>query len=319
MQRRQFLESAALMTAPSTNQAQRRAELYSLLGDLPPRDRAVAARTIATEQRDGFTLEKLILDLNGFEPVPAYFLKVAEPGKRPTVLFNHWHGGQYKLGKDQVLEARPDWGNPSWGDTLTKSGHNVLAIDTWVFGERATRTEADVFKEMLWKGQVMWGMMVYDSLKAIDYLVTRPDVDASRLATIGMSMGSTMAFWTAALDTRLKVCIDICCQTDFQALIESNNLKGHGIYYYVPSLLKHFTTSQINELIIPRAHSALAGNLDGLTPPTGLDRINREVAAAYAAAGVPQNWKMLRYDVAHVETPAMRAQAISFLELHLNG
>ena len=42
----------------------------------------------------------------------------------------------------------------------------------WAFGERRGRTR-EIFKEMLWKGRVMWGMMVYDSIKAIDYIFTR--------------------------------------------------------------------------------------------------------------------------------------------------
>ena len=56
---------------------------------------------------------------------------------------------------------------------------------------------------MLWHGQVMWGMMVYDSIRAVDYLVSRDDVDPGRIATMGISMGSTMAWWAAALDTRI--------------------------------------------------------------------------------------------------------------------
>ena len=74
----------------------------------------------------------------------------------------------------------------------------------------------------------MWGMMVYDSLRAVDYLVTRADVDAGRIGTIGMSMGSTMGWWLAALDERVKVCVDICCLTDFEALLEEKGLEGHG-------------------------------------------------------------------------------------------
>jgi cephalosporin-C deacetylase-like acetyl esterase len=58
-------------------------------------------------------------------------------------------------------------------------------------------------------------MMVYDNIRAIDYLATRPEVNAARIATLGLSMGSTMAWWTAALDERVKVCVDICCLTDF--------------------------------------------------------------------------------------------------------
>jgi cephalosporin-C deacetylase-like acetyl esterase len=85
------------------------------------------------------------------------------------------------------------------------------------------RTELDTFKEMLWKGQVLWGMMVYDTLRGLDYLFTRPEVDPARIGTLGMSMGSTMAWWVAALDPRLKLCVDICCLTDYQALIEAHN------------------------------------------------------------------------------------------------
>ena len=64
-------------------------------------------------------------------------------------------------------------------------------------------------------------MMVYDALKAVDYLVTRPDVDAQRLATVGMSMGSSTAQWAGALDPRLKVVVDICCLTDWHTLVRS--------------------------------------------------------------------------------------------------
>ena len=120
--------------------------------------------------------------------------------------------------------------------------------------------------------------MVYDTLKATDYLVTRPEVDPERIGSLGLSMGSTMAWWHAALDERVRVCVDICCLTDFEALIQARGLDGHGIYYYVPSLLKHFSAADINALICPRAHSSLAGNWDKLTPPEGLDRIRRRLA-----------------------------------------
>ncbi|MCC6585756.1 MAG: acetylxylan esterase [Bryobacterales bacterium] len=247
--RRQFLETAGVAaTVRSGSATGRRKQLYGLLGDLPARNRKVTARTVRTVDKGAYTLERLVLDLNGIEEAPAYFVKP---------------------------------------------------------------------QDMLWKGQVMWGMMVYDSLKAIDYLETRPDVDKTRMGTLGMSMGSTMAWWVAALDTRMKVCIDICCLTDFQSLIEANGLGGHGIYYYVPSLLKHFTASEINALICPRPHLGLAGDRDALTPVKGLERIDADMKAVYAKAGKPENWKLLRYDVAHEETTDMRREIMAFLKLHL--
>ncbi len=163
----------------------------------------------------------------------------------------------------------------------------------------------------------MWGMMIHDSLRALDYLTSRADVDASRIATMGISMGSTLAWWTAALDERIKVCIDICCLTDFQALIEEQGLGGHGIYYYVPGLLKHFTTAEINALTAPRAHLALAGDQDILTPVAGLERIDEALRKVYADAGAPEAWRLKRYDVGHCETPDMRREALLFLEQRL--
>lgn len=305
-------------TGATGDPASRRRELYRLLGVLPDRNREISARTVSTEQRPAYILEKLELDLNGIEPVPAYFVRPKSfEGPIPAILYNHAHGGDYKLGKNEFLEGREALQSPPYAEVLASLGCCGLCMDTWVFGERATRTEMDVFKEMLWKGQVLWGMMVYDSIRGIDYLTSRPEVDPSRIGTLGLSMGSTMAWWVAALDERVKVCVDICCLTDFEALVEADGLKGHGIYYFVPSLLKHFTTAQINALIAPRAHLSLAGNLDPLTPPAGLDRIDRELKQVYSSFGRSENWKLLRYDVGHQETAEMRLEIVDFLRQSL--
>ena len=112
--RREFLQaSAAVMassaipnTGPSVgaepeqqpsqgfvaNQEQRRKELWGLLGALPWQHRPSPPRLVKTERHDGYTLERLVLDLNGAEPVPALLLI---PDKRqtpaPGLLYIHWH------------------------------------------------------------------------------------------------------------------------------------------------------------------------------------------------------------------------------------
>jgi dienelactone hydrolase len=296
----------------------RRKELHSLLGELPKRHRPISAEKVAEEPREHYVLEKLVLDLNGIEPVPAYFTRPRETDQPlPVVLYNHAHGGEYQIGKEELISARGGVQPPPYSEELTRRGVAALGIDHWAFGERRGRSEGEIFKEMLWRGQVMWGMMVYDSIRAIDYLTGRRDVDAARIATLGISMGSTMAWWTAALDERVKVCVDICCLTDYHALIETRGLDGHGIYYYVPRLLKHFTTAQINALIAPRAHLSLAGLYDRLTPPAGLDRIDEELRRTYAAAGAPDAWHLSRHHCGHMETAAMRAEILAFLKNHL--
>ena len=301
--------------AGSIDKDARRRELYGLLGDLPQRERKVSSRTVEVRRGD-YVIEKLVLDLNGIEDVPAWFVKPLESNTRlPTILYHHAHGGDYQLGKDELLKGRDLLQQPPYAMELTRRGYAALCIDHWAFGERNKgRAESAIFKRMLWEGRVMWGMMVYDCLKAADYLLTRDDVDLARLAVMGLSMGSTLAWWQAALDPRVKVCIDLCCLTDYQALIDTDHLDGHGVYYYVPGLLKHFTTGQINALIAPRPHLSLAGNLDPLTPPQGLDRIDAELKRVYAAEDAPEAWRLFRQDVEHRETPQMRAEVVALLE-----
>jgi pimeloyl-ACP methyl ester carboxylesterase len=326
--RRDVLSLAALATLGSVSSAQRtsrasiprrtdsrRRQLYGLLGDLPDRRRPIAGRKREQQERDGYVLETWELDLNGIEPVPAYLARPqALKGRTPAVLFNHSHGGGYKIGKQEFIEGRSYLQPVPYAKVLTDLGYAGLCIDHWVFGERSHTTEQDMFKAMLWHGQVLWGMMVYDSVRALDWLIERPDVDRARIGTLGISMGSTMAWWLAALDERVKVTVDICCLTDFHTLVAKKGLAGHGVYYYVPRLLKHFTTAQINTLIAPRAHLGLAGIQDKLTPVEGLDVIDRELTRIYAEAGHPERWKLLRYDVGHMETPEGRQEIIAFLK-----
>ncbi len=298
--------------------ASRRAELYALLGRLPDRNRPVSGEKLGEVARDGYVLETWRFDLNGIEPVPAYVARPASlSGRAPAIVFNHSHGGGYTIGKREFVEGRSYLQPTPYAKALTDLGYIGISIDAWVFGERNHTSEADTFKAMLWRGQVLWGMMMYDTLRAVDVLLQRPDVDPSRIGTLGMSMGSTAAWWLGALDERIRVTVDINCLTDFDALIADKGLSRHGIYYYVPSLLEHFTTAAINALIAPRAHLALAGTRDALTPVEGLDRIDTHLKDVYAKAGHPERWSLLRYDVEHQETPEGRQAVLAFLQRFL--
>jgi pimeloyl-ACP methyl ester carboxylesterase len=293
---------------------QQRKQLYDLLGRLPDRDRPISVEVVSSTEKDGMIVEKLLLDLNGLEKVPAYFTKPAKTrGKLPVVLFNHSHFGQYEVGKNEMTKGRIERQSPPYARALAQEGYAAFCLDSWGFGERSGKTELDIFKEMLWQGQVMFGMMVYDNLRALDYLLSREDIDSDRVATMGMSMGSTMAWWLGALDERIKVVVDLNCLTDFHTLVEKGDLRLHGIYYYVPDLLNHFTTSSINALIAPRPHLGLAGKFDPLTPLEGLEIIDKELKAVYAAEGAPEVWKLKIYDVGHEETEEMREDILQFL------
>ncbi|MGD9722583.1 MAG: dienelactone hydrolase family protein [Pirellulales bacterium] len=302
-------------------QEQRRRELWSLLGDLPPHDRPITVRTLATSRGEGYSLEHLELDLNGVEPVPALLLiPDKRQAKAPGLVYIHAHGGTYELGKEELLNGRRVL--PAYAPVCAEKGLVTLAIDSWCFSGRKHKAdgregEHDTFKEMLWRGRVLWGMMMFDEFQAVTYLAGREEVDPARIGACGLSMGSTKAWWLAALDPRVKLCVDLCCLTDYEELVKIDNLRGHGFYYFVPRQLKHFQAHEINELIVPRPHLSLNGRQDRLTPPAGVERIRDHLLPLYRQHGNEADCRIELFDCGHEETPEMRKLVLEWFDKHL--
>jgi len=302
-------------------QNERREALWGLLGDLPPRDRGVSARLLRTEKGPGYVLEHLELDINGVEKAPALLLVPDKrQAKAPGLVYIHAHGGTYEVGKEELVVGRKVL--PAYAPVCAEKGIVALAIDSWCFSARkhvedGRQGESDAFKDMLWRGRVLWGMMMYDEFQAVTYLASRGEVDPRRIGAFGLSMGSTKAWWLAALDPRVKLCIDLCCLTDYEELTRIGNLKGHGIYYFVPRLLKQFQAHDINALIVPRAHLSLNGRHDRLTPPAGVERIAAHLAPLYRQFGRESDCRIELFDCGHEETPEMRALVLEWLDKHL--
>ena len=296
-----------------------REDLWAAMGELPDVSGSVSEKRLWFEEREAFFIEHLVLDLNGCEPVPAIFVRPkVGTAPRPAVLFNHSHGNLFGIGKSELLSGCEYMLPRGYAYDLAERGIASLCIDQMCFEGRRGRTESATYKQMIWDGHYMWAWMVFDSLRALDYLCQREDVDGGRIGTVGMSMGSNMAQWVSALDERIRTCVDICCLTNYDELAAERRFDEHGIYYYIPGFRRKFTTSQLNALIAPRPHFSIIGRYDNLTPPRGVDRDEREIREAYEELGAPDNWALLRYPVGHVETEEMRADALRFFEKHLS-
>ncbi len=110
-------------TGPAAPSAARRQELYGLLGALPDRKRPIGGKKRQEEERNGYILETWDLDLNGIETVPAYLARPrAISGRVPGVLFNHSHGGGYKIGKQEFIEGRSYLQPKPYAQELTELG-----------------------------------------------------------------------------------------------------------------------------------------------------------------------------------------------------
>jgi dienelactone hydrolase len=308
-----------------------RDQLWQCLGKLPPRPQKLEVKTLSREDRGDYLLEKFQFDNGAGATVPGYLLLPKGEGKHPAILYCHWHGGQYEIGKEELFgtNATPVPAGPA----LAKAGFVVVAVDAYCFGERngagpggpeekGGAGELTASKFNLWVGRSLWGMILRDDLIALDYLCSRPEVDSSRVGVTGISMGATRTWWLMALDERLKAGVAVACLTRYQDLIRTEMLKAHGIYYFVPGLLNHFDTEAVVALAAPRALLAQTGDQDGGSPVEGIHKIEAAVAPVYGLYGddARKEFRSIIYPgLGHVYTPEMWDETVKWLTGHLAG
>ena len=77
------------------------------MGKLPPRPKQPHIETLSREDRGDYLLEKFQFDNGAGAIVPGYLLLPKNPhGKSPALLYCHWHGGQYEIGKEELFQAK---------------------------------------------------------------------------------------------------------------------------------------------------------------------------------------------------------------------
>jgi dienelactone hydrolase len=298
------------------NRAQIRETWWRLMGDIP-QPFTPTARITETSQQAGYIQRRVSFE-NGLGATVPGFLLIPDGLKEraPAILYQHFHGGKYPIGKDGLFQAEdaiPD------GIALVRQGYVVLAIDAYAFGERQSQgpartletgrdTEHSLFKKFLWEGRTLWGMIVHDDLLALAFLRARPEVDPARIGTTGMSMGASRATWVAALDDSVKVVIPIAQMTRYTDFAASGNFFYHSFYYYLPGALRSgLDMEHLVSLAAPRPQIILIGDHDPLSPAVGVSKILDFAHQVYALYGHPENLVVNEYPgVGHVYTPAMR-------------
>ena len=294
------------------------------LGDLPPRPKPLEVRTVARDQRDGYTIEKFIFNNGVDSEVPGYIaIPDQRQGRLPAILAMHGHGSN----KDNLFGYQPTSQNVA--EMLVRKGFVVIGIDSYFNGERRGKgpagdlemqakgsdQEMSLFKLNLWLGRTLWGMMLRDEQIALDYLMSRAEVDPRRIGAQGMSMGSTRAWWLAAIDDRIQAVVGVACFTRYEDLIAIRALRAHGIYYFVPGILKHFDSEGVMAVIAPRPFLALTGDRDAGSPPEGMKKLEQILARVYGLYGKPEAFRSIVYpETGHVYTDEMKQRMLEWFE-----
>lgn len=298
------------------------------LGEIPPRPSPLSLKTLSVDQKDGYRIEKFEFDNGVGYRVPGY---IAIPDKRdgrlPAILTMHGHGSS----KENMFGYEPT--SQDVAEMLALKGYVALGIDSYFNGERkgsgpaggmevmarGSDQEMSLFKLNLWLGRTLWGMMLRDEQIALDYLASRPEVDSERIGAQGMSMGSTRAWWLAAIDDRVKAVVGVACFTRYEDLIALRALRAHGIYYFTIGILKHFDSEGIMSLLAPRPFLALTGDRDLGSPPAGMEKLAEILSEVYKVHGHPERFKSIVYpETGHVYTDQMKERMVEWFGKYLN-
>ena len=228
---------------PQTRDALK-AKLSECIGGTWPEPCDLKPRVESTEQKDGYRLEYVRYEVEPGDVVSAYVLipdGVTPQSPAPAVAVWHQHAGQYTIGK---LEPAGLGGSPMHhtGVALAKLGYVTICPDALCFGERQDPTgrlapkphnyERFEFLRYVVAGKSLAWKSILDMRRAIDYLVSRPEVNAKRIGCYGHSMGSTHTWLVSPFEERIVCAVGNCCMPTYAAIHRTHLL--HCFPNFIP-------------------------------------------------------------------------------------
>ncbi|MGF9695812.1 alpha/beta hydrolase family protein [Paenibacillus sp. MABNR03] len=260
---------------------QLRSRIRTRLGDFPAAAAELNAVLLERTSCDGYMRERVEITTYAGLRMPIYVLiPNGINGKQepiPAVIACHGHG----YGSREITGMEPD-GSPRAGEkglhkdfavALVQQGYVVAAPELLGFGDRRLEEDRDappgtssctkIAAHLLMAGQTLAGHRVYETIRVLDYLSSRPEVNAERIGIMGISGGGLVAAFTAALDVRCRATVISGYANTFQGSILDRN---HCLDNYIPGILREAELPDILGLIVPRPLFIEAGSEDRVFP-----------------------------------------------------
>lgn len=337
--------------------AEARKRLFDLLAYRPdkvdPRPEVVER-----VERDGYVREKLLISTGPHFRVPAYVLiPKGLKEAAPAIVDLHSHGGMFLFGKEKVVDLGRNHpamegyhqanyeGRPT-ATALVRRGYVVVSIDAFFFGERrllldedlkygwdrarysredvihlnqkCRAKEATLVKALTLAGLTWPGVVFWDDIRTVDYLVTRKEVDPTRIGCLGISMGGYRAAYLAALDERVKA----ACVTGFMSTVRplmKAHLDTHSWVHFLPGLHRLLDLPDVASLAAPRPLLIQQCAQDRLFPAEAMRDAVKHIAQVYGKAVAQDRFAGRSYDVPHVFSRRMQDDAFDWLDRHLKA
>jgi len=291
-----------------------------ILGKFPSKT-ALNPVVTGTAIHDGVRVEKLYFEsLPGYYVTGALFLPVDRKGKLPAILYCSGHsesGFRSETYQHVILN-------------LVKKGFAVLAFDPIGQGERRQYMNDEKHKsfgptlehsypgsQLFLLGRTPAYYFIWDGIRSIDYLYSRPEIDTSRIGITGRSGGGTQTAYIAAFDNRIKAAAPECYITTFDKLLMTMGPQDAE---------QNFTYSiynglDIGDLVIsfaPKPMILITTTRD-IFSIQGARDVFKEAKRAYSLMGKPGLLQMVEDDAEHTSTFKNREAMYRFFQKYLSN
>jgi dienelactone hydrolase len=282
-------------------QKELRAKVIELLGGFPQRG-PLRAKTLEVREfpgSGGYKREKFVFESRpGVGALGYLLMPTSAKGPLGTIVCIPGHGrgvddivGIDEQGRDRTERKGYEY---DFAIQVVERGMAAVAIEPFGFGCRRDQKTKDkgatayacqpVAGSALLLGETMLGWRVYDTMRAIDWIETRPELNAKRVGCIGISGGGTCALFSAAVDTRIRGALVSGYLNTFRGCIMS---MSHCIDNYVPGILNWAEMYDVAGLIAPRPLFSEGGDRDPIFPVETTRESFARVKKMYEVFGAP--------------------------------
>lgn len=283
------------------------------LWPLPPKT-PLRATITGTLERPDFLVEKL-----HFQSLPHLYVtgnlyrprQVDRP--LPTVLYVCGHSGRGRNGNKTAFQHHGIW--------FATHGYVCLIIDTLQLGEIAGVHHGTYSHHRWWwqaRGYTPAGVECWNGIRALDYLVTRPEVDPQRLAVTGISGGGASTFWIAAADERVQVAVPVSGMSDLISYVPYRIINGHCDCMFLINIYQ-WPWTYIAALVAPRPLLFCNSDQDSIFPMDGNERVLERLRRIYTLAGHPEHLDAFVTPGGHDDKLPLRLAAYRWINRFLKG
>jgi dienelactone hydrolase len=296
-----------------------REQLFEMVGLSPLPEKTDLKPVITGKiEHEQFTVENLqFQSMPGLYVTANLYIPKGLEKPAPAILYVCGHGNVKKngisYGSKTAYQHHPAW--------FARNGYVCLIIDTLQLGEIEGIHHGTYRYQMWWwnsRGYTPAGVEAWNCIRALDYLETRKEVDASRFGVTGRSGGGAYSWWISALDERIKAAVPVAGITDLQNYVVNGCVEGHCDCMFIVNTYR-WDYPLIAALVAPRPLLISNSDKDSLFPLDGVVRLHEKVSNIYHLYGADKNLGLNITEGPHKDTQELRVHAFVWFNRFLKN